>query len=282
MTQKFSKNSKQKFVLVLSGKGGVGKSTVSSFLSHKISQGKKTLLLDFDICGPSMSLCFGLKGKVIKDKNSFRPLKYNNNLDILSFGNVLGEEDVVIWRGPKKRVFLELMYNSIHQMNEEGEFIYERVVIDTPPGISEEHEFLREKLLNCKGETNNDTDNSNETIDDSSKAECLAVVVTTSQNIALNDTQRTLDFCEFSEILVAGIIQNMSYILCECCDERIYMYGKNGGELLAKEYAVEYLGEIPSDSKMIEAVQKGEFAKYCENTGIFDEITKNLEEKVLE
>lgn len=239
------------FFLVLSGKGGVGKSTVSSLVGCSLAS-EKTLLIDFDICGPSLAKCFGVKGKITKTADGFKPLEINENLDLLSFGNILNENDVVIWRGAKKMIFLEMLLKGAFLKNKDG-FVYKNVVIDTPPGVSDEHLFLTQQNIRFN-----------------------TIFVTTSQNIALSDTIKTIEFAQKHDFNILGLIQNMSYMKCECCDENIYLYGKNGGELLAKEYEIPFLGEIEMSKELINATEQGEVVKFYKNSKIFEKIHKSI------
>ncbi|OQS55867.1 CFD1 [Ecytonucleospora hepatopenaei] len=240
-----------KFYVILSGKGGVGKSTVSSALACHLSN-EKTLLIDFDLCGPSLQKCFGVKGKLRKIGNAFTPLKISENLHLLSFGNILDEKDVLIWRGAKKRIFFEYFLNAAFLKNEEN-FVYKNVVIDTPPGISEEHNFLAEQKIPYN-----------------------IIFVTTSQNIALSDTITAIEFAKKNNFTMVGIIQNMSYMFCECCNEKIFIYGKNGGELLANEYDLCFLGEIEMNKEMLESVEREDFMNFYKTTNIFDNVFKEV------
>lgn len=144
------------------------------------------------------------------------------------------------------------MFNTSLFKDEDGNFIYDAILIDTPPGISEEHGFLV------------------------GKKNVHSLIVTTGQNLALNCCQSTIEFCLYHNLNIIGVIQNMSYYVCECCHEKIYLYGKNGGKLLAEEYGIEYLGEIPMESQMLNAIEQGQFPSYCEATGIFNDIQRKI------
>lgn len=217
----------KKTIAVLSGKGGVGKSSISAMIAKIISLSKKTAILDFDICGPSISTAFNIKeGGLIKTENGFTPININNNLHILSFGSILKPKDAVIWRGPKKQIFLNLFYNSVED--------YEYVIIDTPPGISEEHNFLINKDISV-------------------------IIVTTPQNIALNDTQRCIEFCQENKMNIIGIVENMSWLKCECCEKIQYPFGSKGGKLLAEEYQLDFIGELEIEPEWSVSLDDGSF-----------------------
>lgn len=213
-------------IAIMSGKGGVGKTSISLMVAKILSQFGRTILLDFDICGPSVTTGLAVAGSVLKTEIGFKPLKASNNLDVLSFGSILQNSDAVIWRGAKKLVFLDLFYKSA-----EG---YEFVVIDTPPGISEEHDYLSDKNIEV-------------------------FIVTTPQNIALNDAQRGIEFCQAKNISILGLIENMAFIKCSCCDEILYPFGSKGGEQLAKEYNIELLDSLEIETEWSESIDSGKF-----------------------
>ncbi|KAM0681611.1 cytosolic Fe-S cluster assembly factor cfd1 [Glugoides intestinalis] len=216
-----------KIIAVMSGKGGVGKTSVAAFVTRILSEKHKTILLDFDICGPSMTTTFGIHGALLKTTDGFKPINVTENLDILSFGLALNPNDAVIWRGPKKLVFLDLFFKSASE--------YDYVIIDTPPGISEEHSFLVGK-------------------------EVTSLIVTTPQNISLNDAQRCVEYCQAKKISILGILENMSSVKCECCQEVSHPFGAMGGSQLAAEYEIAFLGSLPIEPKLAEIMDNGTFS----------------------
>lgn len=216
----------QKILVVMSGKGGVGKTSVSVIIARILAETHRVVLLDFDICGPSVTAALGVSGALVKTENGFTPVSVCKNLDVLSFGSILEPNDVVIWRGPKKRVFLNLFLNSTAD--------YDYIVVDTPPGISEEHLFFKDKPVEV-------------------------FVVTTPQNISLNDTQRCIEFCLEKKLKIIGIIENMAEIRCECCSVVDHPFGSKGGAQLASEYHLDFLASLPIDVKLEEMMDSGSF-----------------------
>lgn len=214
-----------RIIAVLSGKGGVGKSSISVAVATIFSETHKTLLLDFDICGPSIATALGITGGLVKTEDGFKPLECKENLHVLSFGSILGPTDAVIWRGPKKLVFLDMFFKSARD--------YEYIVVDTPPGISEEHNFLASKGIET-------------------------LIVTTPQNVSLNDTQRCIEFCLSRNIKVLGIMENMSSLKCVCCDEVFHPFGSKGGVQLADEYQIPFLCELPIEPEFTKLIDKGQ------------------------
>lgn len=231
-------------IAVMSGKGGVGKTSVSLMISKILSQHGRTILLDFDICGPSVTTGLNLSGSLIKTASGFLPLQASKNLDVLSFGSILKDSDAVIWRGPKKLVFLDLFYRSADN--------YDFIVIDTPPGISEEHDYLSDKNVEV-------------------------VIVTTPQNIALNDAQRGIEFCQSKNIKILGLIENMSLMKCNCCDEIYYPFGSKGGIQLANEYSVKFLGSLEIEFDWSESIDSGAFNSEFDKLKAYQSIKKFLE-----
>jgi ATP-binding protein involved in chromosome partitioning len=211
-------------IAVMSGKGGVGKTSVAAMIAQILSEAHRTIVLDFDICGPSVARALGVEGSLIKTDTGFRPLSVRTHLDVLSFGSALQPTDAVIWRGAKKLVLLSLFYNSAVG--------YDYVVIDTPPGVSEEHEFLVDKGVRV-------------------------VTVTTPQNISLSDTQRCIEFCRANSVEILGLVENMSWTRCQCCDETYHPFGSKGGRQLADEYSIRFLGELELETQWSEAVDQG-------------------------
>jgi Mrp family chromosome partitioning ATPase len=176
-------------ILVLSGKGGVGKSTFSSQLAFTLaSQGKQVGLLDIDICGPSIPTMLGLQGhEVHQSASGWSPVYVEDNLGVMSIGFMLpSQDDAVIWRGPRKngliKQFLtEVVWNELDYL-----------IIDTPPGTSDEHLSIVQYLKPSK-------------IDG-------AVIITTPQEVSMADVRKELNFCKKTGLPIIGIVENMADI----------------------------------------------------------------------
>ncbi len=229
----------------MSGKGGVGKSSIASMVGKILSEKAKTIILDFDVCGPSIKTSFGVNDSVIKTKDGFEPVKVEDTLYFLSFGSILGPDDAVIWRGAKKEMFLELFMNSCDR--------FEYIVIDTPPGISEEHAFLVGKDVE-------------------------SIIVTTPQNMSLNDAQRCIEFNMKNGIKIHGLIENMSYVKCGGCGVIHEPFGSNGGDLLAAEYNLKLLCKLEIDSSWALVLDNGKFNENYKNTSAYEKLKKVLED----
>ena len=213
-------------ILVLSGKGGVGKSTVAANLAVSLARaGQKVGLLDIDVHGPSIPKLLGLEGRqVLGSEEGMLPVKMNGNLAVMSIGFLAGDERTpVIWRGPMK-------YAAIHQFLRDvawGELDY--LVVDSPPGTGDEPLSIAQLIGSGSG----------------------AVIVTTPQDVAIADVRRCVAFCDRVSVPVIGIVENMSGYVCPKCGERIDIFKTGGGAALAREMRVPFLGRIPIDPQIV-------------------------------
>jgi Mrp family chromosome partitioning ATPase len=224
-------------ILILSGKGGVGKSTVAANLAMSLAQtGKKVGLLDVDLHGPSIPQILGLGERFRSDgSGGIAPVKVDDNLSVVSMGMLLSSaNDAVIWRGPMK-------YNVIRQFLKDVEWgRLDYLVIDSPPGTGDEP--LAVAQLVGKG--------------------ALAVVVCTPQDIAIADVRRSISFCNRLNLSVAGIIENMSGFVCPHCGKEVNLFKTGGGEKLAAEMHVPFLGRIPLDPQLHAEIVENHSARH--------------------
>jgi Mrp family chromosome partitioning ATPase len=212
-------------ILVLSGKGGVGKSTVAANLAASLAQaGKRVGLLDVDVHGPSIPKLLGLTGREIGgDSDGIRPVKMNEGLAVMSIGFLLrGGGDPVIWRGPLKHGVIRQFLRDVTW----GDLDY--LVVDSPPGTGDEP--LSVAQLVGSG--------------------AAAVLVTTPQDLAIADVRRCISFCRAVSLPVIGIVENMSGLVCPKCGERIDVFMTGGGKALAHEMGVALLGTVPIDPEI--------------------------------
>lgn len=218
-------------ILVLSGKGGVGKSTVATNIAMSLAQrGYKVGLLDVDIHGPSIPTLLNLEGKIASGTDDvLYPIEYNENLKVMSVGFVFSDEEVIIWRGPMKMNVITQFIKNV----EWGELDY--LVVDCPPGTGDESLSIAQHLENTSG----------------------AVVVTTPQEVSLNDARKTAKFCKMLGIPLFGILENMSGYICSKCNTLVHIFKSDGGKKLAEELEVPFLGSIPLDPKVVEFSDKG-------------------------
>src|SRR5262245_39100081 len=205
-------------VAVASGKGGVGKSTTSVNLAVALSQtGASVGLLDADIYGPNVPLMMGLKEKphVHGEQGRIEPV-VRYGIKLVSIGFFLDESKPVIWRGP-------MVHGAIQQFLKDftwGELDY--LVIDLPPGTGDAPLSLSQ-LIPLSG----------------------VVVVTTPQDVALQDVAKGMAMFKQLEVPIIGVIENMSYFICPGCSERHELFGRGGGERIANAFGVPFLGKIP-------------------------------------
>ncbi len=219
-------------IVVMSGKGGVGKSTVATNLALGLAQaGKKVGLLDVDVHGPSVPRLLSLRdAKVHIDANHIDPVPYNENLFVMSLGFLLPNPyQPVIWRGPVKQGFIQQLIADVAW----GDLDY--MVVDCPPGTGDEPLSVLQLL----------------------GADAKAVIVTTPQGVAVDDVRRSVTFVGDVGNSVLGIVENMSGIVCSQCGHVENIFGKGGGMRLAQETGVRFLGEIPLDPEIVRSGDEG-------------------------
>ena len=219
-------------ILVLSGKGGVGKSTVAVNLAVSLAlAGKKVGLLDIDIHGPSIQKILNLEGKAIQAIGDvILPVEMVENLKVMSIGFLLrGSSDAVIWRGPMKYKMIKQFLKDVRWGN------LDFLVVDSPPGTGDEPLSIVQLLENADG----------------------AVIVTTPQEVALSDVRKCISFCRNLKLPVLGVVENMSGFVCPKCGEKTDVFKSGGGEIMANEMHVPFLGRIPIDPQIVQSCDSG-------------------------
>jgi ATP-binding protein involved in chromosome partitioning len=219
-------------ILVLSGKGGVGKSTVSVNLAFALAnEGKNVGLLDLDIHGPSIPKMLGIEDqRPAVLANTMEPIHVTGNLEVMSMGFLLPDANTpVIWRGPMKMAAIQQFLAEVNW----GSLDY--LVVDLPPGTGDEALTIAQLAPNVRG----------------------AVIVTTPQDVAVLDAIKAAKFIEKLELPVLGIIENMSGMICPHCGDVINLFGQGGGKKAAQDLGVPYLGAIPVDPEMVKAGDEG-------------------------
>ena len=235
-------------ILVLSGKGGVGKSTVAAQLALAYQQnGEKVGILDIDLCGPSIPKMFNVDNQEVHQCDAGWLPVYTDNtqtMAIMSIAFLLSANDeAVVWRGPKKNAMIKQFLTDVAWVDRDI------LIIDTPPGTSDEHitvmECLREASVQIDG----------------------AILVTTPQAVAVGDVRRELTFCRKAKLKILGIVENMSGFVCPNCKDCTNIFSKGGGQKLAEHAKVPFLGAIPIDPHLAQAAETGEnFMKEYENS----------------
>src|SRR5574344_1912318 len=220
-------------IVVLSGKGGVGKSTVATNLAVALSlKGFNVGLLDIDIHGPSIPTLLNLEGRnlMANSDDLTLPLQYSDNLKVVSIGFLI--EDLtapIIWRGPVKGGYIRDMIEDVLW----GELDY--LIVDCPPGTGDEPLSVIQLIGNADG----------------------AIIVTTPQEVSAIDVSKSINFCKQLDLPVTGVIENMSGFVCPECQKVTYIFKQGGGKRLAEEYGVPFLGSLPLDPAIGEAGDSG-------------------------
>lgn len=247
-------------ILILSGKGGVGKSTVAAYLALLLSRrGSRVGLLDVDLHGPSIPHLLNIRGGLqIPEQGMIRPFAFSKNLEVLSIEMVLGDKDsAVIWRGPLKISAIKQFISDIDW----GEKDY--LIIDAPPGTGDEPLTVAQTIPDAE-----------------------ALVVTMPQEISLADVRKSINFCRQVGMKIIGVVENMSGFACPHCDARINLFGSGGGARMAEEMGVPMLGEIPIDPEMVEMGNRGDLDQLADRKGseinrAYDRILDKLLQKDL-
>ncbi len=219
-------------LFVMSGKGGVGKSSVTVNIAAALAQkGLKVGILDVDIHGPSVPNLLGLHQGLEMDEAGEKliPAEYLPNLHVLSMDSLLRDKDTaILWRGPKKTAAIRQFLSDVQW----GELDY--LVIDSPPGTGDEHLTVLKTI-----------------------PEALSIVVTTPQEISLADVRKAMNFLQHAKGRVLGIVENMSGLSCPHCGGSISLFKKGGGKELADRYMVPFLGAIALDPAAVVAADAG-------------------------
>jgi Mrp family chromosome partitioning ATPase/predicted Fe-Mo cluster-binding NifX family protein len=219
-------------ILILSGKGGVGKSTVAANLAVTLARdGKRVGLLDVDIHGPSIPKLMGIMGQVPQmGEKTITPVKVGDRLHVMSMGSLLQHQDLaVIWRGPLKMGAIKQFLKDV----EWGELDF--LIIDSPPGTGDEPLSVAQLIPDLDG----------------------AILVTSPQDLSVLDVRKTVTFCRQLNMPVLGVVENMSGLVCPHCGQEIDVFKRGGGERMAQEMNLPFLGPIPIDPQVVEASDAG-------------------------
>ena len=213
-------------IMVMSGKGGVGKSTVAANLAMSLArEGYSVGILDGDIHGPNIPKILGVENRKLfaDEEGSIVPVAAHANLKVISVGYLLDNQDTpVIWRGPMKHTVMNQFIKDVNW----GELDY--LVVDLPPGTGDEPLSIAQIIKGAEG-----------------IEAPYAIVVTTPQDVALLDSRKSVEFAKALELNLLGIIENMSGFACPHCGEKIDLFKIGGGERAALELQVPFLGAVP-------------------------------------
>ena len=246
-------------IVVMSGKGGVGKSTVAVNLALTLaSEGHKVGVMDVDIHGPDVAMLLGVQDERLQSTGEMIvPVRVNENLSVISMAFLLEDRDTpIVWRGPMKMSAIRQFLGEVAW----GDLDY--LVIDLPPGTGDEPLSVAQMIPEG----------------------AWAVVVTTPQDLALLDSRKAIRFAEALKMNVAGVVENMSGFECPHCGQSIDLFKKGGGEAAAKEMGVNFLGRIPIDPQVVKMGDLGQ-PYVVDEPGepapkAFHEIAHNLETQI--
>ncbi|MFH1148016.1 MAG: Mrp/NBP35 family ATP-binding protein [Pseudomonadota bacterium] len=218
-------------ILVMSGKGGVGKSTISTNIALVLSQrGCQVGLLDIDLHGPDIALLLGMRDQSPgENQGTADAVRYSDTLKFMSIEYLMADKDqAIIWRGPLKYKAIKTFLADVRW----GELDY--LIIDSPPGTGDEPLTIAQTIKDAR-----------------------ALIVTTPQEVSLSDVRKSIRFCGKAEMSILGLIENMSGLVCPHCQKEIPLFKKGGGGSLAREMQVPFLGSIPLDPEVVHASDEG-------------------------
>ncbi|MFA5699584.1 MAG: Mrp/NBP35 family ATP-binding protein [Sphaerochaeta sp.] len=221
-------------ILIMSGKGGVGKTTVTINLANAlVDAGKRVGILDTDLHGPNVAKMLGCEDGILMSENegkTFYPVEARPNLLVMSLAFAIKDPDSpIVWRGPMKTAAIRQFLAQA----EWGQLDY--LLIDSPPGTGDEQLTVVQTIKELTG----------------------TIIVTTPQEVALLDARRSVTFSRSMGVAILGLVENMSGLFCPHCNEEIPVFGIGGGENLAKEMDVPFLGKIPLEVPLMEAEDSG-------------------------
>jgi len=212
-------------LIVMSGKGGVGKTSTSVNLAMALAgKGFQVGIMDVDLHGPDVPRMLGLKGMLeLSGNKMLEPMRRMENLKVISIESLtMSKDDAIIWRGPIK-------YSAIKQFIGEVEWgDLDFLIIDSPPGTGDEPLTVAQTIQDAK-----------------------AIIVTTPQEVSLADVRKSISFCKTVKMEIFGMIENMSGFVCPHCGEKVDIFGSGGGEKTAAAASIPFLGRIPMDPKVV-------------------------------
>ncbi len=220
-------------LIVISGKGGVGKTTVAVNLAYGLAvKGNKVGILDVDIHGPNIAKMLGIEGKKLEGSEAgIEPVEVLPNLKAVSIAFLIEDQDTpIVWRGPLKMITIKQFLSDVNWGN------LDYLIVDFPPGTGDEPLSVCQLIPDVNG----------------------AIVVTTPQDVAILDSRKSVQFAKELKIPVLGIIENMSGFVCPHCEKEIDLFGTGGGEKAAHDLKVPFMGKIPMEPEMVKSGDSGQ------------------------
>lgn len=245
-------------ILVMSGKGGVGKSSVAAFLSISLAKrGYRVGLMDVDLHGPSIPKMLGLSGSIgiSPETKKAMPIQAIPNLQVISIESLMGDDKdtATIWRGPIK---IGVIRQFISDM-EWSDLDY--LVIDSPPGTGDEPLTIAQTVPDAK-----------------------ALIVTTPQEVSLADVRKSINFCKQVKMEMLGIVENMNGLKCPHCRQMIDLFMSNGGKRMAEKAGLTLLASLPIEPEVVKKADKGELADLHEDWTSFSSEFKKMVDQIVE
>ncbi|KPJ84932.1 MAG: hypothetical protein AMS17_15245 [Spirochaetes bacterium DG_61] len=243
-------------ILVMSGKGGVGKTSVAVNLAYALSLSCKSVgILDVDIHGPNVAKMLGIeRSRLSVSTQGLEPVEVVTYLKAVSISLILESQDEpVIWRGPLKMATIKQFLSDVHW----GELDY--LIVDSPPGTGDEPLSICQLIPELSG----------------------AIIVTTPQDVAILDARKSIGFVRRLNVPVIGIVENMGGFICPHCHREVNIFKKGGGEACARAYKVPFLGRIPIEPELVELSDRGTpfvaFKEKLESSKAFIKIVEKVE-----
>ncbi|MBN2126135.1 MAG: P-loop NTPase [Deltaproteobacteria bacterium] len=245
-------------VLVMSGKGGVGKSSIAAFLAISLARkGYQVGLMDVDLHGPSIPRLLGLQGTIQMAAQGGKalPIPFTSNLQVISIEPLLGEnrDAATIWRGPLKIGVIKQFLSDIQWPN------LDYLIIDSPPGTGDEPLTIAQTIPDAK-----------------------AVIVTTPQEISLADVRKSINFCRHVNMTILGLVENMSGFLCPHCGKEMDLFGSQGGKLMAQKEHLALLATLPLEPAFVRHGDQGNLAGFNEDSLPFLQVFNGMVEKIID
>ncbi|HZJ88640.1 MAG TPA: Mrp/NBP35 family ATP-binding protein [Sphaerochaeta sp.] len=222
-------------ILIMSGKGGVGKTTITVNLANAlVDRGKKVGILDVDLHGPNVAKMLGCEDGLLTtsgEGENFYPVEVRENLKVMSLAFAIRDKDSpIVWRGPMKTAAIRQFLAQA----EWGELDY--LLIDSPPGTGDEQLTICQSIPELTG----------------------TIIVTTPQQVAILDARRSVSFARSMQVAILGIVENMSGLFCPNCETEIPVFGIGGGQEMASQMDAPFLGRVPMEIPFMEAEDAGE------------------------